>query len=86
MASGIQAPGACGTQYRPHLCMDLVTLTFISITITDQHTGESLRHFPLGPGDVAVADRGYGHPATHRCRRYSRERMCCSVSIPTTSP
>lgn len=63
-ASGIQAPGARGTQYRLHLCMDLVTLTFVSITVTDKRTGESLRHFPLGPGDVAVADRGYGHPAT----------------------
>ena len=62
--SGIQAPGARGTQYRLHLCMDLVTLTFVSIRVTDKHTGESLRHFPLGPGDVAVADRGYGHPAT----------------------
>lgn len=61
---GIQAPGARGTQYRLHLCMDLVTLTFVSITVTDKRTGESLRHFPLGPGDVAVADRGYGHPAT----------------------
>lgn len=63
-ASGLQAPGARGTQYRLHLCMDLVTLTFVSLTGTDKHTGESLRHFPLGPGDVAVADRGYGHPAT----------------------
>jgi hypothetical protein len=62
--SGVQAPGARGTQYRLHLCMDLVTLTFISVTITDKHTGESLRHFPLEPGDVVVADRGYGHPAT----------------------
>jgi hypothetical protein len=63
-ASGIQAPGARGTPYRLHLCMDLVTLTFVSLTVTDKHTGESLRHFPLGPGDVAVADRGDGHPAT----------------------
>jgi len=63
-ASGIQAPGARGTQYRLHLCMELVTLSFVSITVTDKHTGESLRHFPLGPRDVAVADRGYGHPAT----------------------
>jgi hypothetical protein len=62
--SGIQAPGARGTQYRLHLCMDLVTLSFVAIMVTDKHTGESLRHFPLGPGDVAVADRGYGHPAT----------------------
>jgi hypothetical protein len=62
--SGIQAPGARGTQYRLHLCMDLVTLSFVSIMVTDKHTGESLRHFPWKPGDVAVADRGYGHPAT----------------------
>lgn len=63
-ASGLQAPGARGTQYRLHLCMELVTLSFVAITVTDKRTGESLRHFPLGPGDVAVADRGYGHPAT----------------------
>ena len=63
-ASGIQAPGAHGTQYRLHLCRDLVTLPFVSITVTDTRTGESLRHFPCGPGDVAVGDRGYGHPAT----------------------
>jgi hypothetical protein len=61
-ASGIQAPGARGTQYRLHLCMDMVMLAFVSITITDKRTGESLKHFPLGPGDVVVADRGYSHP------------------------
>ena len=44
--------------------MALVTLTLVSRTVTDKHTGASLRHFPLGPGDVAVAARGYGHPAT----------------------
>jgi hypothetical protein len=62
--SGVQAPGARGTQYRLHLCMEMVTLTLTYVAITDKHTGESLRHFPLAPGDVAVADRGYGHPAT----------------------
>jgi hypothetical protein len=61
-ASGIQAPGARGTQYRLHLCMEMVTLTSTDIAITDQRTGESLKHFPLGPGDVAVADRGHCHP------------------------
>jgi hypothetical protein len=64
--SGIQAPGARKTQYRLHLCMELVTLRFVSIMITDKRTGESLRHFPLGPGDVAIADRGYCHPEAIR--------------------
>lgn len=30
----------------------------VSITVTDQHTGDSLVHCPLGPGDIALAARG----------------------------
>jgi hypothetical protein len=59
--SAVQGPGAQGTQYRLHLCLDLVQLQFVSITVTAQHTGESLVHFPLGPGDIALADRGYAY-------------------------
>jgi Transposase DDE domain len=59
--SHVQGPGAQGTQYRLHICMDLVQLQFVALTVTDQHTGESLGHFPLGPGDIALADRGYGY-------------------------
>jgi Transposase DDE domain len=59
--SHVQGPGAEGTQYRLHICMDLVQLQFVAITVTDQHTGESLVHFPLGPGDIALADRGYAY-------------------------
>jgi DDE family transposase len=64
--SGIQAPGARGTQYRLHLGRELVTLTVVSLTITDQRTGKSLRHFPLEPGDVALADRGSCPPEAIR--------------------
>jgi hypothetical protein len=59
--SHVQGPGAQGTQYRLHICMDLVQLQFVSILVTDHHTGESLTHFSLGPGDVALADRGYAY-------------------------
>ena len=41
--------------------MALVQLQFVSITVTHQHPGESLVHFPLGPGDIALADRGYAY-------------------------
>jgi hypothetical protein len=54
----VQGPGAQGPQYRLHICMDLGQLQFISMTVTAQHPGESLVHFPLGPGDIALADRG----------------------------
>jgi hypothetical protein len=58
-ASSIQAPGAKGTDHRLHIAIDLLSLQFIEVLVSDVHTGETLKHFSLGPGDVAVADRGY---------------------------
>lgn len=60
-ASSIQAPGATGTDHRLHIAMDLVSLQFLAVFVSDVHTGETLKHFTLAPGDVAVADRGYAH-------------------------
>jgi Transposase DDE domain len=60
-ASSIQAPGAKGTDHRLHIAMDLVSLQFIEVLVSDVHTGETLKHFTLGPGDVALTDRGYAH-------------------------
>ena len=60
--STVQAPGATGIHYRLHLGIDLVTLEFTHLLISEAKTGESLRHFALGPDDMAVADRGYCHP------------------------
>ncbi len=60
-ARSIQAPGATGTDYRLHISMDLVTWECIEILVTDVHTGETLKHFALRKGDVAVTDRGYAH-------------------------
>ncbi|OAD22528.1 InsL [Candidatus Thiomargarita nelsonii] len=59
--SSIQAPGATGTDYRLHIGIDLVTLEFTHLLVTDKHTGESLKNFPLNQGDVAVVDRGLCH-------------------------
>jgi hypothetical protein len=53
-------PGAQGPLYRRHLWRDLVQFQFVAIPGTDQHTGDSLGHLPLGPGDMAWADRGAG--------------------------
>jgi len=59
--SSIQAPGATGTDHRLHIAMDLMTLQFVEVLVSDVHTGETLKHFTLGAGDVAIADRGYAH-------------------------
>jgi len=61
-ASTVQAPGATGIDHRLHLCMDLVSLEFVEVLVTDVHGGETLKHFTLGSGDVAVADRGSAPP------------------------
>ena len=58
-ASSIQAPGAKGTDHRLHLAMDFVSLQFLEVLVSDVHTGETLKHFTLAPGDVVLADRGY---------------------------
>ena len=61
--SSVEAPGADGTDYRLHRRLDLVSLTFLELVVTDAHTAESLRHFTLGAGDIALVDRGYCQPA-----------------------
>jgi hypothetical protein len=48
--STVQSPGAKGTNYRLHIGMDLVTLAFTEVIISDAKTGESLRHFAFGGG------------------------------------
>jgi hypothetical protein len=58
-ASSIQAPGATGTDHRLHMAMDLLSLQFLEVLVSDVHTGATCKHFRLGPGDVALADRGY---------------------------
>src|SRR5215831_10891359 len=58
-ASSLQAPGATGTDHRLHIALDLWSLQFLEVFVSDVHTGETLKHFTLAPGDVAVADRGY---------------------------
>jgi hypothetical protein len=62
-ASSMQAPGATGIDYRLPISMDLVSLAFLEVSITDVQTGETLQNLSLGPGDVAVTDRGYAHAA-----------------------
>jgi hypothetical protein len=57
-ASSMQAPGATGTDHRLPIARDLLSLQCIEVLVSDVHTGETLTHCTLGPGEVAVADRG----------------------------
>src|SRR4029450_11344918 len=43
-ASSMQAPGATGTDHRLHIAMDLLSLQFIEILVTEVATGDSRQH------------------------------------------
>ena len=55
----LERPGATGTDYRPHLVINLCNLSFPEVQISDTKKGESLKNYRLHTGDVMVADRGY---------------------------
>ena len=60
--STVQGPGAQGMDDRLHRCVDVVTLHFTPLEITDRKTGESLKRVAWQAGDVAIVDRGYNQP------------------------
>lgn len=55
----ISEPGPTGSQWRVHYAIQLSTLRCDYYELTDVHGGESFRRFPVTPGDVVLADRGY---------------------------
>lgn len=62
-SSNVTGPGAKGSQYRLHIEMDLLTLEFLRVRITDKRTGDTLKDVAVEAGAVIVADRGYAHAA-----------------------
>jgi hypothetical protein len=61
-ASVVNGPGSKGTDWRLHVSLDLSQGRFDGVEITNSQGGETLVRHPAQPGDILVADRGYGHP------------------------
>lgn len=59
-ATSISCRGSNNTERRVHLEMDLRTNRTTAIDISDRHGGETLERFTLRPGEIVIADRGYG--------------------------
>lgn len=59
-ATSISCHGSKNTERRIHLSMDLGTARTTEIDLTDWRGGESLERFAFRPGEIAIADRGYG--------------------------
>lgn len=62
-ATTVSRPGSTGTDWRLHLSFDLARMSIDHCQLTDYSVGESLSHFQLVPGEVALADAGYAHRA-----------------------
>jgi Transposase DDE domain len=60
-ATRLREPGGTGDDWRLHTAYDLVAGRLTHVTLTDRHTAESLAHYALQPGDIVVADGGYGY-------------------------
>jgi hypothetical protein len=50
-----------GTYWRVHTGYDLTAGRVLALRVTDPRVGEHLSHFACQPGDVVVADGGYGY-------------------------
>ena len=57
--SQISGPGATGTDYRWHVAYDPVAQQIAELHLSDVHTGESLRRYTFGPGQLVLGDRAY---------------------------
>jgi hypothetical protein len=60
-ATTISRPGSAGADWRVHLSFDVGQWAIDGLELTDVHGGETLVRHAAQPGDIQVADRGYGH-------------------------
>ena len=58
-ATDVSAPASTGTDWRVHYSLKLSDLSCAHLELTDKHGGETLKRFAFGPGQIALADRGY---------------------------
>ena len=60
-ASCLGQPGGTGDDWRLHLAYDFTAGRLGQVQVTDRHGGEHLGRYLWQPGEVLVADRGYGY-------------------------
>jgi hypothetical protein len=60
-ATTVCGPASKGTDWRLHLGLDLHQLRISTVELTGPEGGETLLRHDIPPGQIAVADRGYGH-------------------------
>lgn len=60
-ATADSSPGSTGTDARVHTAIRVADLTVLHAEVTGVSGGETLKRFPLKPGQLALVDRGYSN-------------------------
>jgi hypothetical protein len=60
-ATRLRQPGGSGDDWRLHTAYNFTVGRLAQVTLTDQSGGEHLGYYRLQPGDIVVADNGYGY-------------------------
>jgi hypothetical protein len=58
-ATCISEPGSTGTDWKLHYALEMPSLTCVHFELTDCSGAEKLERFPIGHGDLVLADRAY---------------------------
>jgi hypothetical protein len=62
-ASAVSEPGSTGSDWRIHYAVELGTLQCDFVCVTDIHSGETFKRFPVQTGDLLLGDRVYANRA-----------------------
>ncbi len=60
-ATTVEEPGATGTDWRVHYCIELPEMRCDFYELTDVKGGETYTRLPVERGDIILGDRGYCH-------------------------
>ncbi len=82
-ASCLRQPGGTGNDWRLHLAYDFLAGRMAQAHLTDRHGGERLDRYLWHPGDVIVADNGYGYRRSVATAVRQRADVVLRISPPT---
>lgn len=84
-ATCLRQRGGSGDDWRMHSAYNFTTGRLAQVTLTDQSGGEHLGYYRLQPGDIVVADNGYGYRRSVATVRKQQAQVVIRVR-PATFP
>jgi hypothetical protein len=81
-ATYLVVEGGHGDGWRAHLVYDLLAARMGEVVVCDRHGGERLAHFHPQPGDILVADSGYGYRTSVATAQAAQADVVVRVYLP----